>query len=331
MTRLTRRRFLAISAAAGLSATRADTAPTARWRGIALGARAEMRLVGMSGAEAAPIFEAVEAELTRLEDIFSLYRATSAVSTLNRDGVLDAPPAELLQVCSLATALHRASGGAFDPTVQPLWSLAARAVAEGTLPSDAEIIRARALVNWSNLRFDTTRIAFAHAGMAITLNGIAQGFVTDKIAEMLRRSGLSDVLIDFGELRASGRTAHGGAWNVGIAQSDTDDCCERRVTLSDRALATSATFGTVIDDAGKIGHILDPRTGRPALHVRQASVSAPTAAVADGLSTALCAMAPQNHNAVQAAFPFARIEHMTVQAGTEPDRLTHNVPQGIRL
>ena len=82
-TPLTRRRLLAISAAlplAGLSPRAQAAAPIARWRGIALGASATIQLAGLSQTEAQPLFEQLEQEILRLEDIFSLYRPASALS-----------------------------------------------------------------------------------------------------------------------------------------------------------------------------------------------------------------------------------------------------------
>jgi thiamine biosynthesis lipoprotein len=169
----------------------------------------------------------------------------------------------------------------------------------------------RSLVDWTAVQFDPSRIAFAHPGMAITLNGVAQGFITDRIAAKLRGFGLADVLIDIGEIRGWGRSPGGGPWRVGIAGPDGDEVAER-ITLTDRALATSATFGTVMDEAGNIGHILSPATGVTASHVRQVSVSAPRADIADGLSTALCAMGPTDGIALLKEFPEARLESVVI-------------------
>ena len=106
--------------------------------------------------------------------------------------------------------------------------------------------------------------------MALTLNGIGQGYVADRVAALLEAEGLTNILIDTGEFRALGGHPQGGAWPVKLAQGGT-------VALRGRALATSAPLGTTFDQAGRIGHILDPRSGRPVAGVWQAvSVSAPT-------------------------------------------------------
>ena len=323
MTRLTqrpprpasRRRFIAIGAAtAGLAAlppSLRGAAPAASWRGIALGAGASLTLAGMTLAEARPLFRRVESELNRLEDIFSLYRPHSALSRLNKTGVLRNPAPEFLELLSLADAIHAETNGAFDPTVQPLWTLYADAIRQHRLPDRAETSRARRLVGWDLVRFDTDRIYFLRPGMTITLNGVAQGYISDRIAQLLRARGLRDVLVDMGEIHALGHRPGGGPWRVGIRSPD-GAVLSPRLALSDRALATSAPMGTVLDSSGKIGHIFDPGTGRPAASWTQVSVSADTAAMADGLATAFCLMERADILRTASKFESVRIEALLV-------------------
>ncbi|WP_170369490.1 FAD:protein FMN transferase [Ruegeria arenilitoris] len=296
MTPLSRRRFLTISAACAALPTVARAAPVARWRGTALGAPASLQLGGLSNAQAALIIAALEAELDRLENIFSLYRPDSQLSRLNRDGTLTAPAPELLQVLTQSAALHDATGGAFDPTVQPLWM----ALASGA--PDAEVERSRALVGWQGVSVSAEAIRLPHPGRAaLTLNGIAQGAVTDRIAALLRAQGLTDVLVDMGEIAAIGSRDDGSDWRVGLAGPEG---VTRRIELRDRAVATSAPDATQL--AGRHGHILGPQ-GQPVRH-RAVSVSAPDAALADGLSTALCLLPADRIAPVLQRFPEARLE-----------------------
>ena len=304
---LSRRRFLVIAASAAAVPSLAG-AETARWSGVALGAGASMRLEGIDAAQAAPVFAAVEAEVRRLEAIFSLHDTGSALARLNRDGRIDAPPAEMLELLSLAGQVNRASGGAFDPTVQPLWMLYASETASGRLPQDRALSEARQRIGWDQVRFDAGQVAFARPGMAMTLNGIAQGYITDRVRALLGARGLTNILIDMGEIAASGTRADGEIWTAGIAQPDGR--IVRRVRLQDRALATSSPSGTLLDARGLVGHILDPRTGEPATQHSLVSVSAASAALADGLSTACCLLPSDAAARAVAAMPTARIEAM---------------------
>lgn len=274
-----RRRFLQISAAAMALASPARAAPVYRWQGVALGARATIRL---THPDAKAITDRAAAEISRLEDIFSLYRADSALSVLNRQGSLDAPPFELLECLSLAGSVHHASGQRFDPTVQPLWQAHAQAAVEGRSITARERAAALALTGWQGVELTPHRITL-RPGMALTLNGIAQGYVADRVASLLGAEGLTDILIDTGELRALGGDPQGGAWPVTLAPSGA------ALPLRDRALATSAPRGTLLDAAGRVGHIIDPATGSPsAAPWTGVSVTAPSAALADALSTAAC-------------------------------------------
>lgn len=297
---VTRRRFITISAAMTLlpAAIRAERGAR-QWTGQALGARASIRLDHPDGEA---IAARAMAEIDRLEDILSLYRPESALSQLNREGHLAAPPFELLDCLSLAGAVHRASGGRFDPTVQPLWALWAEAAASGRRPDAHAVERVRRRTGWQRVELDAAAITL-QPGMALTLNGIGQGYVADRIAALLESEGLSDILIDTGELRALGGKPDGGNWPVRLETGE-------RLLLRQRALATSAPLGTTFDQAGHDGHILDPVTGMPAASAwRSVSVSAPSAAIADALATAACLITgPQEIGVMLGNVEGARLE-----------------------
>jgi thiamine biosynthesis lipoprotein len=304
MTTLSRRRFLAISAAtataAGMPAFASDLY---RWEGIALGARASLTL---AHPDAERIAERARAEISRLEQVFSLYRDDSALVRLNRDGRLDAPPFELLECLGLCGAVHDASGGAFDPTVQPLWTLYAAHASAGTTPDRAQIDAALAQVGWAGVAYDAGAVRLARPGMALTLNGVAQGYIADRVVAMLRAEGLSDVLVDTGEIRALGGRPGGGDWPVTL-QAGTERIRDA-VSLRDMALASSSPVGMMM---GAVGHVLDPATGNAApARWTLVSVTAPSAAVADGLSTAGCLLGRDRFAQAVAGFRGAAIAYM---------------------
>ncbi len=292
---VSRRRFLTIAGcAAGVllmprTAIAALATPLHRWKGIALGAEAEIRLYHPDETAARRILAKAEAEIRRLEAIFSLYRPDSALSRLNRDGRCDAPPLDLVELLALCGRINRATDGAFDPTIQPLWALYAEhfaAAPESGGPSADAIAAALDKTGWRHVEFDAGGIAFRRDGMALTLNGIAQGFITDRVSALLKSHGITDVLVDLGEINAVGsQEKNGDGWQVRLDPAHSGN--GPAVMLKDRAVASSATAGTLFDENPAFGHILDPRTGRPAASDLQGvSVIAPDAALADGLSTA---------------------------------------------
>ncbi|AXS41401.1 FAD:protein FMN transferase [Breoghania sp. L-A4] len=312
-----RRRFLAISAAAFgtalLPAAGRAALPLHRWRGVALGADAEIRIYHADAAVAGDLLARARAEIRRLEAVFSLYQGDSALSRLNRDGRLEAPPLDLVDLLGYARTLHQLSGGAFDPTVQPLWRLYAEHYAGGGSGPAAEAIAATlGCVGFHHVRVAPHEIRLTRPGMALTLNGIAQGFVTDRISDLLHADGLRDILVDLGEIRAHGSDAAGDGWRVGLDPDHSAGAAAERIRLRDGALASSAGLGTTFDAAGHVGHILDPRDGLPVRSgLRGVSVMADRAVVADGLSTAALVCDRAMLGRMLAAYPGARARLVT--------------------
>ncbi len=305
MAGLSRRRFLTITAAACATGPAAAASITS-WRGVALGAGATITLAHPQAD--AMIARALD-EIVRLEGIFSLYRSDSALMRLNAIGRLSAPPFELLECLSLCDIVHRASGGRFDPTVQPLWALHAEHHAMGDFPTADAVAATLERVGWSWLQPTPAEITFARPGMALTLNGIAQGYIADRVADLLRAEGLTDILVDTGEMRALGGHPDGGDWPVRIASGAS--LLSEVHSLREAALATSAPLGTVFDAEGTVGHIIDPRSGKPISSPWQSiTITAPRAALADALSTAACQMTRDQIDTMIRSFAGAAVVHL---------------------
>ncbi len=303
MTGFTRRRFLAIAAAASAAAP-ARAAPLYQWRGTALGADASITL---AHDQAESIVQGALSEITRLERIFSLHDHQSALMQLNSAGYLDNPPFELLECLTLCRSVHAATGGLFDPTIQPLWVTYAEHHAQGQHPDAASLAEARTRTGWDGLTFDNTG-ATLRPGMALSLNGVAQGYIADRVADLLRGQGLENVLVNTGEFQAIGGQPQGGAWPVTL--DDGQALHRNAVMLENTALASSAPHGITFDQSGRVSHILNPLTGLPApAHWRLISVTAPRAALADALSTAFCLMERDTIEASLRHFPRARLAH----------------------
>jgi len=302
-----RRRFIRISAAAAgmallppLDYARADfKVPDAQrelriWQGVALGADAMLQLHHPDPAEADRLIGKCLTEVSRLERIFSLYRDDSALRRLNRDGRLTDPPIELVELMGSAESFSKLTAGAFDATVQPLWDLYATHFAaldvDPAGPSEAAIAATLACVGHEALEIDPTQISFARGGMSVTLNGIAQGYITDCIVDLLRRAGVDRSLVDMGETRAIGPRPSGEPWIIGLEDPRAPGQVTKRIEIVNQAVATSGGYGTLFDAAGRFNHIFDPSTGRTSWRYLSVSVIAPNATAADALSTAFSIM-----------------------------------------
>ncbi|MEI6559389.1 MAG: FAD:protein FMN transferase [Rhodospirillaceae bacterium] len=302
-----RRAITLIAATASLPLLLAATGPRSRllkWQGTTLGASSTILLYHDDEAHARAAIDAGLSELARLEALFSIYRADSVISTLNRDGVVSGAPADFIALVSHAARLAALSDGLYDPTVQPVWQTYFRHFTgpnpDPAGPAAADLARALALVDWRGIEIDAGagRVALARPGMGLTLNSGAQGYITDKVAAVLGRYGFTNMLVDMGEPRALSTKPDGSAWRIGIANPADPLRAVAELDVIDKCVSTSGGYGTLFDDAGAFTHIVDPRSGRTAPRLLGVSVVADTATRADGLSTAMLLAPPEKRLAL---------------------------------
>jgi len=287
------------AAAAGLGLVPMAAPPTVaahlvEWRGLFLGTVATLRIHHTDRAAAEHLMQQAVAEARRLEAVFSLYQPDSVLCDLNRRGVLIGPPAELSELLTFCDHFWQLTDGLFDPTVQPLWQCYADHFAltpetkEG--PSEAKRREAMQLVGWEELRFDSNSVVFNRRGMGLTLNGIAQGYVTDRVVELLRAAGIERSLADMGEIRALGSNPEGQPWSVALEDPSGEVVEGRSIPIVNKAISTSCAAGFRFDEQGQCNHLFDPSTGACADPLRSLTVIADTAVTADALSTAFALM-----------------------------------------
>ncbi|MCU0544178.1 MAG: FAD:protein FMN transferase [Oscillatoriaceae cyanobacterium Prado104] len=244
-------------------------------------------------------------EVHRIEQLMSIYRPESQVSQLNRQGWLELPHPDLVKVLHGAQNLSELSGGAFDITVQPLWEACAQAEKLGKLPEGEVIDRARQLVNWNNLEVSAKRIQFIQSGMAITLNGIAQGFASDRVLAVLKNYGIENALLDTGEIGSWGQKAAGIPWKIGIQNPRQMNANLGFVQPQNQFIATSGDYATKFSEDCINHHIFDPHTGKSPQEFSSVTVLASSGMEADGLSTAAFVLGAEKGLALIKSIPQA--------------------------
>ncbi len=225
-------------------------------------------------------------QVKRVDALMSVHQPHSQVYQLNAQGQLQHPDPHLLAVLTYARHLSHQTGGAFDITVQPLWLAFSQAQASGQLPAPQTLAQARALVNWQGVTVQPDHLTLAKPGMAVTLNGLAQGYAVDLALAALRAHGVSHALLDTGEFGALGSKSGDQPWVLGIKNPRQTDALAARVALDGRALATSGDYESCFSPDFIHHHIFDPATGDSPNTLASATVLAPTGLMADGLSTA---------------------------------------------
>ncbi|NLE39455.1 MAG: FAD:protein FMN transferase [Pirellulaceae bacterium] len=242
-------------------------------------------------------------EVDRIEEQLSYFRATSEVSRINQLAQSEPLPidADLFELLELAARLHGETDGALDITAGPLsevWGFARR---KGTIPTNEQLDEARSRVGSDKLELNsngqTARLGVP--GMRINLGAIGKGYALDRSAAILAERGIEDFLMHGGQSSVVARGSRGNpgfapnrgeptGWTVGVHDPTRHGRRLAEIRLCNRALATSSSEKQFFRHQGRrYSHILDPRTGQPAEGLVSATVVAPSAVLADGLSTAL--------------------------------------------
>lgn len=256
----------------------------------------------------------VHALLVDINKRMSTYDPDSELSRFNRHASTEpvSVSPELAEVVRMAQEVSRASGGAFDVTVQPLvdaWGFGPSGRAQHAL-DEAELEALRARVGYTKLTLEGTTLQKAHPELQVDLSAIAKGYAVDRVAALLEARGHRNYLVEIGgELRGLGRNRAGRPFRVGIeAPVNAGREVYAAVELSGAALATSGNYRNTYELEGERRvHTLDPRTGRPVQHkLLSASVLHESCALADAWATALMATGPDG------AYALAQKEGLSV-------------------
>jgi len=251
-------------------------------------------LCGEGGQATEAAVDALD-QLDQLESLLSIYRPQSEISRINLNAGI-APikiNQQVFDVLRWSLQIHALTSGAFDVTAGPLvecWGFTRR---RGRKPTDEEIATAKAKVGAHLLRLDENhQTAFLEEpGMQINLGGIGKGYAVDQIAKRLDESGVMRYLIHGGKstlfARCPPEIPLEEHWTVGIEHPLRPGIRMAEVKLGNGAMATSGSGKQFFHYQGKrIGHVIDPRTGRPAGEMLSLTLTAPTATAADAFSTA---------------------------------------------
>lgn len=248
------------------------------------------------------LYDACEARLNELENLFSAHISSSDICRVN-EAAGDCPvkvSGEVFTVLKTARAYAEKSSGAFDPTIGPLVALWGIGSENERIPSDSEIEAARSFVDWQLLTLDDEAgTAFLEKeGMALDLGGIAKGYAADEMVRLLKEAGVTSALVDLGgnvyvignRPAESGSDASGEPWRVGIKNPfKPEEGAGLRVDVSDMSVVTSGNYERYFEKNGvRYHHILNPETGWPSENgIVSCTIIDSSSLEADVLSTAV--------------------------------------------
>ncbi|MEC4677183.1 MAG: FAD:protein FMN transferase [Nitrospirota bacterium] len=256
-------------------------------------------IVKAIGDDEKKITEAIEAafdEVRRLDELMSHYKAESELSRINQNAGVRAVPVsrELYDLIAKSIRFSELTDGAFDisfASVGKLWNFRKKHV------PTAESIKAQLpKVNYKKIRLNDqdSSVFLPEAGMEIGLGGIGKGYAMDQAMKVLQKHGIQDAMV-----MAGGDTLIRGKkgdepWKVGLRDPDQADGILAVLPLSDQAISTSGDYERFFfKDGVRYHHILDTKTGFPAMACRSVSILAREATTSDALSTSVFVLGPK--------------------------------------
>jgi len=226
-------------------------------------------------------------EVWRIEQKYSRYLATSALSQINNAGgksiFIDHETYHLLQ---LADVLWQESQGKFDISsgvFRKIWTFNQ----QQQMPTQSQINDSLSHVGWRKIQYTENSITLP-ADMQIDFGGIGKEYAVDKCISLIPQSLGNTILVNLGgDVAAKGPRGNGKPWQIGIEHKSGKGKVWKKIPLSGGAIATSGdVYKSVTIDGIRYGHIINALTGIPVIDAPSTvTVAAPNCTEAGMLST----------------------------------------------
>jgi thiamine biosynthesis lipoprotein len=258
-----------------------------------LGSPFEINVVAKDTTEANRYIDMAVGEVKRIENQISDWIPTTPISQVSRNAGIKPVkvPLEVFELVERAIKVSEITSGAFDisyASMDKIWKF------DGSMkemPTPEAIKKSVAKIGYRNIILDKKEhtIFLKMEGMKLGLGGIGQGYIADKIHTLLLSKGCKSGLVNVsGDIFAWGKQPDGKPWTVGIVNPINKNKIFATFPLENSAVETSGSYEKfVIFDGIRYSHIIDPRTGYPAMGVVSVSVFAKQTEIADALATGI--------------------------------------------
>ena len=197
-----------------------------------------------------------------VERSVSAFDPKSIVSQVNRNEAVELDSI-FRKVYLKSVELNKLTFGYFDPTVSPL--INAMGFGYEETENVEKLDSLLDFIGISKSRIEGNRLVKDDSRLTFNFSAIAKGFGSDEVAEMFKRNGVNDFIVEIGgEVVANGKSPRGGAWNVAIESPSADLKREAKliVELEDKSMATSGDYRNFkVEEGKKYSHIVNPITG----------------------------------------------------------------------
>ena len=269
----------------------------------------------------------IKEELDKINNEMSVFEINSEISEINRAPAgqwINLSP-QMQTLLKKSYEIYRMSSGAFDPTtgkLVDLWGFGTTGSIQ-KIPDEEEIKKVLATTGFSKIKFsgDYSRLKKDNDDIIINLSAIAKGYGVDAIADLLKKHGYNNFVVEIGgEVSASGKKSGKiDGWNIGVALP-LQDSSENAfvIPLKNYAVATSGDYRNFFYiDGQKYSHTIDPTTGRPVQNnLVSVTVFHKSCMTADGLATAIMSMGERKADEIIRRYNLAVIMFVKDENGT---------------
>lgn len=244
----------------------------------------------------------IDSILIQLDSSLSIYKPFSTISRFNasKKGIKIDPHLEA--VVAKSSEVWKESDGLFDITIQPLvqaWGFSAKPVKK--FPDSARVRSLLQCVGARKIKPEGDRLIKIKPCVTIDVDGIAQGYSVDVVADFMEKKGVRDYVVEIGgEIRVKGRKRPDGEkMKIGIEapgkRGSEQTVIQRVIRISEGAVTTSGNYRKFHESEGKkFSHTIDPRTGYPTQNeLVSVTVVAKDAITADAYDNVLMTMGLQ--------------------------------------
>ena len=177
------------------------------------------------------------------------------------------------------------------------------------VPTDVELLQVMPQVGYQHLRLQsiTRSVSFDRPGVELDLGGIAKGFAVEIAGKALARRRPSGYIDAGGNQYFVGTPVEHPRWQVGIENPEVAGARLGVLDVPPGAVSTSGGYHNFFVAGGhRYGHILDPRTGRPASASLSVTIVAEDATLADALTKPAFVLGPVDGLTLVESFPGAQ-------------------------
>ena len=258
-----------------------------------LGSPYEVTVVAKDTIQGNLYIDMAIAETKRIENQISDWIPTTPISAINKNAGIKPVKVddEVFGLVERALKISQLTEGAFDisyASMDRIWKF------DGSMkemPTPEAIKKSVAKIGYKKVLLDPKEktIFLKEEGMKLGLGGIGQGYIADKVKELLFSKGCTSGIINVsGDINAWGKQPDGKPWSVGIVNPMNKNKVFATFPLEDSSVETSGSYEKYVTFNGKrYSHIIDPRTGYPATGIVSVSVFAKQTEVADALATGI--------------------------------------------